>query len=137
MKVYWTIFALMGFISVSLFGLLSIHHQNDHIVECLASRLNDSDAPCPEADPFGFASFHSNALKKIATLIPVNVASITYLALMAGLLFFGLFIILLVDKSLILVSTLEYSSLTGINPVQARKLAWFSIHENSPSLFKG
>ena len=136
MKAFWII-ALAGFVAVSFFGLLSIHHQGDHIAECLASRLNGSDAPCPEADPFGFANFHNDALKKISTLIPVDVASIAYLVLTAGLLFFGLFAVPLADKNLILVSILEYSSLTGINPVQARKLAWFSIHENSPSFFKG
>ncbi|MDO8496774.1 MAG: hypothetical protein Q7S43_04985 [bacterium] len=136
MKAFWII-ALAGFVAVSFFGLLSIHHQGDHIAECLASRLNGSDAPCPAADPFGFANFHNDALKKISTLIPIDVASIAYLALIAGLLFFGLFAVPLADKNLILVSILEYSSLTGINPVQARKLAWFSIHENSPSFFKG
>ena len=136
MKAFWII-ALAGIVSVSFFGLLSIHHQGDHIAECLASRLNGSDAPCPEADPFGFANFHNDALKKISTLIPVDIASIAYLALIAGLLFFGLFAVPLADKNLIRVSILEYSSLTGINPVQARKLAWFSIHENSPSFFKG
>ena len=136
MKAFWII-ALAGFVAVSFFGLLSIHHQGDHIAECLASRLNGSDAPCPEADPFGFANFHNDALKKISTLIPVDIASIAYLALIAGLLFFGLFAVPLADKNLIPISVLECLHLTGVNPVQARKLAWFSIHENSPSFFKG
>ncbi len=137
MKSIWTILSLSGFIYVSLFGLLFIHHQGDHIAECLASQLNGLDAPCPQADPFGFANFHNDALKKISTLIPVDVASIAYLALIAGLLFFGLFAIPLADKNLIPISALEYPHLTGVNPVQARKLAWFSIHENSPSFFNG
>jgi hypothetical protein len=137
MKGIWTIIALSGFIYVSLFGLLFIHHQGDYMIECLASRLNGSDAPCPQADPFGFANFHNNALKKISTLIPVDVASIAYLALIAGLLFFGFSAVLLANKNLIPISALEYPHLTGVNPVQARKLAWFSIHENSPSFFKG
>lgn len=136
MKVFWTI-ALTGFVAVSFFGLLYIHHQGDHIAECLASRLNGSDAPCPEADPLGFANFHNDAIKKISTLIPVDVTSIAYLALIASLLFFGLFVVSLADKNLIPTSVLEYYPLIGIDPVRARKLAWLSIHENSPSLFKG
>src|SRR3989344_4185238 len=85
MKTLWTTIALVGFISVSLFGLLLIQHQGGHAVECLASQLNGSNAPCPEADPLGFASFHSNALKKISNLIVINGAATSYLIILLAI----------------------------------------------------
>lgn len=85
----WTIIALAGFISISLFGLLSITHQSSHMAECLASQLNGSNAPCPQADPLGFANFHSDALKKISNLIIIDGPTVLY-ALVLAILLLGL-----------------------------------------------
>lgn len=134
MKVFWTILALTGFISVSFFGFILIHHQGNHIAECLASRLNGSEAPCPEADPFGFASFHSNALKKISNLIVINGSAALYLATFYIFLMFGL--ISLSDLSKLSLGRIRFSKselLTVYYKQQAIRLAWFSLHENSPS----
>lgn len=133
MKTFWVI-ALVGFVAVSFFGLLSIHHQGDHIAECLASRLNGSDAPCPEADPFGFANFHNDALKKISNLIIIDSAAVFYL--MALYTFLTFWAISLLDFNGLSLSRIRFSKLELLAlsyPLQAIRLSWFSLHENSPS----
>ena len=136
MKTLWTIIALTGFISISLFGLLSIHHQGGHMAECLASRLNGSSVPCPQADPLGFANFHSNALKKISNLIVVDSAGVLYV-LISALLLFGLSNFLEFPRFSVRKIGFYRPELHTTSNLLPAVLAWFSIHENSPSFFRG
>ena len=138
MKTLWTIFALTGFISISFFGLLSIHHQGDHMTECLASRLNGSDIPCPEADPLGFAYFHSNALKKISNLIVINGVTALYSMALGLILSFGLWGLAGFNKFFgNEIKFYQLQPLTTYYLLLAIGLHWLSLHENSPSFFRG
>lgn len=72
MRTTFTIIAVIGFVSISLFGLVLMPYNSDHAIDCLASLINNSASPCPESDPLGFANFHNNAIKKISTLTVID-----------------------------------------------------------------
>ena len=132
----WTIIALLGFMSFSLFGLFSLHHQGGHVTECLASQLIGSDAPCPEADPLGFANFHNQAVKKILNLILVDAASIIYLSVLVFLIFISLFNAQLIKNSSAIKSVkipfrLEFRN----RKLETNKLFWLALHEKRDPSF--
>ena len=136
MKTYLTLIALVGFISISLFGLLTINHDSGHNIECLAMQLNGSDAPCPKADPLGFASFHNNAFKKISNLILVDTASIVYLIAMIILIFLSFFIFQSFESNFIINQISPFFRLKTRNyKLTARQLFWFSLHEKRDPAF--
>ena len=135
MKHIWTIIALTGFVFVSVFGLSLMPYNGPHhdLVKCLASLVNSSESPCPQADPIGFASFHNNALKKISSLILVENTAMFYAMILSVILFLSLMFTLPASG---------YSSgrawhSGSLLPVVSHQLLavrkWFSLHENSPS----
>jgi len=133
MKSIWTITALAGFISISVFGLFLMPYDGSHHdTSCLASLINNLESPCPSQDPLGFASFHSSAVSKISNLIPIDAVSIAYMAAMAmlilGLLYVRPFRGLSLSP-LILIS----KSIAVSHPFRIEQRNWFSLHENSPS----
>lgn len=98
------------------------------MAECLASRLNGLNAPCPQADPIGFANFHSSALKVISNFIIVdNVAALYFIAF--ALLLFGLSgFIKFPEFSLSKVGFYRPESHpTGYLPLSI--LSWLALHE--------
>lgn len=134
MKTLWTSIALMGFVSISLFGLLSITHENGNIAECLASRLNGSVAPCPQSDPLGFANFHSNALKTISNLVFIDSITALYSVAMALILILSSVALLASNKFSLEHIKFSWSErLTSDYSQPIVGLAWLSLHENSPS----
>lgn len=138
MKCLWTIFVLLGFVSISVFGLILMPFDGSHHDRsCLASVINNSVSPCPQADPLGFVNFHSNALKKISSLTLVDDVAIFYAIVLLVTLLLGSAFLLLADKFLIELRKFYNSIL----PVTGHQLlvtrSWFSLHENSPSFSWG
>jgi hypothetical protein len=135
MKSLWTITALAGFISISVFGLLLMPYDgSDHDTACLASVINNAQSPCPEDDPLGFINFHNNAIQKISGLIPVDAASVAYFAFIIGMIFY--FTLASYSQSSlaarpVFITGVEYTvkSLSS----ESGNIYWLSLHENSPS----
>lgn len=134
MKRIWTIIVISSFVAVLFGSLYTTAHGDSHGFICLAVKINGSEAPCPEADPFGFASFHSNALKKISSLIIVDSAALLYIIALHIFLICGAVSFLDFNKlSLRRIKFSEFELLTASGSLPAAKLFWFSLHENSPS----
>lgn len=136
MKFLGIITVLVGFISISVFGLLLMAHDgSSHDTDCFASVINNAQSPCPKDDPLGFINFHNNAIQKISSLIPVDAVSVAYFALILGLIFYSTSAILPARSNLIVhpivVSRAEY--INKINSSESGNLYWLSLHENSPS----
>src|SRR3990167_5052224 len=93
MKSLWTITALAGFLSLSIFGLWLMPYSPNHDHRCLAAFINNAKSPCPEEDPMGFANFHGGALKKISLSIAGGLedlgAAFFAIVLMLGYLFWA------------------------------------------------
>lgn len=129
MRTYYTVIILVGFISISIFGLLTIHHQGGHITECLATQLNGSAIPCPEADPLGFANFHNTALKKISNLLLIDSSAASYMMVISLYTLFGFLLFRIVQQRLINPVALYALELQAITYQLPTKLAWLSLHE--------
>jgi hypothetical protein len=136
MKSLRTIIALVGFISISVFGLLLMPYDgSSHDANCFASLINNAESPCPKNDPLGFANFHNNAIKKISGLIPVDAVSIAYFALIIGLIFYSLLVAPSSQGNFIAHPVfISSADITKTHSSESGKLYWLSLHENSPSL---
>jgi hypothetical protein len=69
MKLLITTAVLASFIGIGVFGFVSIHFDGGHAVRCIASAVNGQSAPCPEVNPFAYAAFHTEALKKFSSAV--------------------------------------------------------------------
>ena len=126
---------MVSFISVLSGSLISMAFGGTYAAICLATRLNGSEAPCPETDPIGFAKFHGEALRKFSNVVVIDGSALLYAIVLFAILMFGT---ILADWSgnrsvksvAILLSDLKSKS----QPFHADNLNWFSLHENSPSL---
>jgi hypothetical protein len=76
-----TIYIVISFVSVAVFGFLGISFMNDHHAACIVS--TSSGAACPGDSPISFINFHLNALKNFSTAVFSG-------NLFAGLLFLAL-----------------------------------------------
>ena len=132
----WTIISLLGFLWIAIFGLVLMPYDGSaHDVNCLASLVNGVASPCPQNDPLGFASFHNNALQKISSLTIIDGATALYVIFALGLVLFGFLLIKSAQQDFLkLAVTSQNLRATGYH-VQTERLNWFSLHENSPSLF--
>lgn len=133
MKRISTIFIISSFIAI-LFGSF---YMTENGFNCLASKLNNAVAPCPVSDPFGFADFNNNAIKKISSLTLVDSVMAGYLALFASFTVFIRILFRAGRSSLIpMPAFISAKELISKNSsAYSEKLGWFSRHENSPSLF--
>lgn len=107
------------------------------MVECLASQLNGSNAPCPQVDPIGFANFHSDAFKKISNLTTVDSLTVFYAIVFAILLYLGAVFVLTVSGFLFKGIRIFNSVLPVVSYQLLVTRNWFSLHENSPSVIGG
>lgn len=128
----WTIIVLLSFLVVLFGSFFMTAHGSSHGFVCLATKLNGSEVPCPVADPLGFATFHGEALRKFSNLIVIDGLAILYvlifalsLSVLLGLLKFYKFSVEKIGfyRPTLLIIGYPLSSI----------LAWFSLHENSPS----
>lgn len=129
-----TIAALVGFVSISVFGIFLMPYDGSaHDRSCLASLINHAASPCPQDDPLGFANFHNNALKKISSLTVVDSMTVMAMAIILAISLFSLISNRAISGKLsnsFIFYTLERQFFTYKASPQ---LAWFSLHENSPS----
>ncbi len=80
MKDAFTLFLVVSFISIAVFGMLAVRHSADEHGGCIAAFLNGTD--CPLKNGLGFIAFHWGALKSFTTSLPM------FAALLAFALFF-------------------------------------------------
>ena len=126
MKSSFVFFIVFVFISIGIFGFLGITHAEGH-GECIASTMQG--VPCPNADPFGFASFHISALKSFGEALTGSVFILTLFTFFVFLLFgFWIQNTLLKNKLIHIRSALLRSS-----RFQQTFLRWISLHETSPT----
>ena len=126
-----TILLLLSVFSVTLFGLTSMHtHGTDSNPRCLASMFSQADAPCPQEDPIGFASYHLDAFQTFSLAVFSDGLIVAFLAVLSMLFLsiqpFSLAYIL-IERPFNRISD------SPIHFASRRILNWFSIHENSPS----
>jgi len=128
-----TLTVFIGFISISIFGLILMPHSGSHHnLSCLASVVNNSESPCPKGDPFGFASFHNSAVKKISNFTISESITLLYSIIYAFLL---LSLVFLLSADKFLTERIKFTVL--VLPIIDYRLLvtrdWLSLHENSPS----
>lgn len=80
MKFAISLFLLLSFVGIAVFGAFVMNHGGEHNV-CIASTFFGAKAPCPQKNPLGFINFHLNALKSFSNAFVVFFA----LILVAGL----------------------------------------------------
>ena len=135
MRAIYTV-VLVGFLAISVFGLLLMPYDgSSHDKNCLASLINNTESPCPRDDPFGFASFHNLAVKKISSMTLVG--DFTALYILAVMMFLSVGYILTSLDNKLSVEGVRFSRseiLKTKYTIQDTISFWFSLHENSPSL---
>ncbi|MBI2064730.1 MAG: hypothetical protein HYT62_01610 [Candidatus Yanofskybacteria bacterium] len=135
MRQIWTIVVIVSFISVLSGSFISMAYSGTYRVICLATQLNGSEAPCPEADPIGFANFHGEALRKFSNVLIVDGPVLLYAIVLLAILMLGTTLIDWSGNRSAKSVAVLFSNLRSKNqPLFADNLNWFSLHENSPSL---
>lgn len=136
MKQMLTIMVIVSFLSVLFGSFMMTSHGSSHASICLATRLNGSEAPCPESNPIGFANFHGEALRKFSNLIIVDGSALLYAIALLGVVTFGFLSANLSERYLVKLAVISsLKSKAKSYPAQANRLNWFSLHENSPAYF--
>src|SRR3989338_7924345 len=136
-KVLFATIVLTGFISISVLGIFLMPYDGSHHdTACFASLVNNVQSPCPEDDPIGFANFHSDALKKVASLTLIDSWAAWYAIATMIILAFSSASILSADKFSLEQLKFSQSKILADNYfLSAIWMAWFSLHENSPSYY--
>lgn len=136
MRPIYTIFLILAFISITVFGFLGMQHNSGHgPTGCIAVMAKGVNCPL-NANSFLFAFFHLDTLKSFSTAT-LNYSHFNILALLA-------FIVLLlswlsyfrIGSYLLLPATKDYRQNTYFIPLQQNLACWLALHENSPTDFK-
>lgn len=125
MKSYFVFFVIFVFVSISIFGFLGITHTKGHS-GCIASTMQG--APCPDADPLGFVSFHISALKSFGEALTGNTLALTLFAFFTLLLFS-----LWTQDTLLGEHTFVKRASQNSPHFKQNLLRWISLHETSPT----
>ena len=135
MKSVISVFTIIGFISVAVFGFAAMNHNSNYSHGgCVAAATQGTD--CPKgSDVTAFLNFHFYAFRSFSlATIGENVMSALSLAftslLFIGPAFFSFF--LLHPPKLVFY---RYQFQNSFPPPQKQKLTrWLALHENSPTI---
>ncbi len=136
MKSVISVFTIIGFISVAVFGFAAMNHNSNHSHGgCVAAATQGTD--CPKgSDVTAFLNFHFYAFRSFSlATIGENVMSALSLVIFTSLLFIGLaFLSFFLFRPPKLVFY-RYQFQNSFLPPQKQKLTrWLARHENSPNI---
>ena len=125
---------IFAFISVAVFGILTVSHGISHGL-CLLTANFGSKPPCPEKDPLGFVNFHINIFKSFSSATFANSLAIILSILLAWTISLFLARVVFAYEKLFV----RLHELTEDPPEKSAKrkfISWLSLRENSPNLIK-
>lgn len=133
MKTALTIFLVIGFSGVAVFGMFAMNHGAEYSHSCFAATVQGTDCP-KEADPLDFAAFHIDAYKELSLSTFGESAMSTLLAAFALLLFisFAFSSPRLFNPPQLALYRRRFRD--PFSPPQEQGLTgWLALHENSPA----
>ena len=133
----WTLVIIVSFLSVLSGSFFAVAYGSEHASICLATRLNGSEAPCPESDPVGFANFHGGALRIFSNLLVIDSSVLLLMISSLGVIMFGFLSAQSSDEKSVRLAIVTFLGSKSVSySLPANKLSWFSLHENSPAYFR-
>ena len=136
MKSAVTIFLIISFVFVAVFGVTGMNFGQNDMHNCIAATVSGSDCPL-ETNSIDFVTFHLSVLKGFSKAV---FDSLLLLSTFFGLAFVSIFVIRRVVwdgkfKPPLFVSATELKASMESSINKRREFyRWLAMHENSPSL---
>lgn len=133
MKSAFTVFVLIGFVGIAVFGFAAMGHGDDH-GRCIAAAVKGMD--CPEwGNIFSFANFHFDFFRSFSTAVFTDGIG----AFFSFLFFLAFWWFGVIPKFQFGLSfsrpSAAYQFLDSLSVADRQQSRWLALHENSPAFF--
>lgn len=135
MRSILTFLILVSFAGMSVLSIVGMnpgHHSNGYTA-CVGSLTQGKD--CPMNSPVDSVTFHLNSFKVFSTsLVSQSNTGVVLAWLVSILLAIFMFIFAPQYSRAVSFARVQHSFETSFQPFKQKRINWFSLHENSPSL---